>query len=47
MSDMVGSSVELKNGDPMNLLKLHDVAPTAFPHPKWLRESELKHGRIG
>lgn len=28
------------------MLKLHDQAPTAFPHAQWLREAELKHGRI-
>ena len=28
------------------MLKLHDLAPGVFPHPKWLRESELKHCRI-
>lgn len=30
----------------MGMLKLHDLAPGVFPHPKWLRESELKHCRI-
>jgi len=46
---MVGASVEVNNGevyDPLDMLKLHGVAPTAFPHPKWLRESEVKHCRI-
>jgi Chlorophyll A-B binding protein len=28
------------------MLKLHDLAPGVFPHPKWLRECELKHCRI-
>lgn len=28
------------------MLKLHDVNSEVFPHPKWLRESELKHCRI-
>jgi hypothetical protein len=28
------------------MLKLHDVAPTVFPHENWLREAELKHCRI-
>jgi hypothetical protein len=49
MSDLVGASVEVNGGkvyDPLGTLKLHDVAPTAFPHAKWLRESELKHSRI-
>lgn len=47
--DMVGASVEIGEGkvyDPLDMLKLHDVAPTAFPHAQWLRESELKHCRI-
>ena len=47
--EMVGASVEIGNGkvyDPFDMLKLHDVAPTAFPHPQWLREAELKHCRI-
>jgi hypothetical protein len=46
---LVGASVEIPGGqvfDPLDLLKLHDIAPTVFPHVKWLRESELKHGRI-
>lgn len=43
-----GVSVEAggKVFDPLDFLKLHDIAPTVFPHPKWLRESELKHCRI-
>ena len=47
--EMVGASVEIGEGkvyDPLDMLKLHDVAPTAFPHPQWLREAELKHCRI-
>jgi hypothetical protein len=28
------------------MLKLHSVNSEVFPHPKWLRESELKHCRI-
>jgi len=32
--------------DPFDMLKLHDVAPSVFPHAQWLREAELKHGRI-
>ena len=32
--------------DPVDMLKLHDLNPEVFPHPKWLRESELKHCRI-
>ena len=31
--------------DPLDMLKLHERNPEVFPHPKWLRESELKHGR--
>eukprot|EP01035_Chromulina_nebulosa_P021767 gene21767-28167_t len=51
MSDekLVGASIEVNGGevyDPFGTLALHTVAPTVFPHPKWLRESELKHGRI-
>ena len=48
MSDMIGASVEVNGGkvyDPLGTLDLHSVAPTAFPHAQWLRESELKHGR--
>ena len=48
MSDMIGASIEVNGGkvyDPLGVLKLHDVAPTAFPHAKWMRESELKHCR--
>jgi hypothetical protein len=50
MSDkkMVGASVEIGGNeiyDPLDMLKLHDVAPTAFPHAQWLREAELKHCR--
>ena len=45
---MVGASIEAGGDiyDPLDMLKLHDIAPTVFPHPKWLRESELKHCRI-
>lgn len=42
-------SVEINGGniwDPLDLLKLHDIAPTAFPHAKWWQESEIKHCRI-
>ncbi len=49
MSDMIGASVEVNGGkvyDPLDMLKLHDLNPEVFPHPKWLRESELKHCRI-
>lgn len=48
MADMVGASVEVNGGkvyDPLGTLNLHAVAPSAFPHAKWLRESELKHSR--
>ena len=41
--------MELNGGkvhDPLDLLKLHEVNSEVFPHPKWLRESELKHCRI-
>ena len=37
----VGASVEVNKGevyDPFDILKLHDIAPTVFPHPKWMRE---------
>ena len=37
----VGASVEINGGnvyDPLDLLKLHSVQPSVFPHPKWLRE---------
>jgi len=46
--EMVGASVEAggKIYDPLDLLKLHNVAPTVFPHAQWLRESELKHSRM-
>lgn len=46
--EMVGASIEAggKINDPFDFLKLHDVAPTVFPHGQWLRESELKHSRI-
>lgn len=46
--DWVGASVEVNNNkvyDPLGMLKLHDLNPEVFPHPKWLRESELKHCR--
>jgi hypothetical protein len=47
--EMIGASREVNNGevyDPLDLFKLHDVAPTVFPHAQWLREAELKHGRV-
>ena len=31
--------------DPLDTLTLHNVAPTVFPHAKWMREAELKHCR--
>lgn len=46
---MVGASVEINGGkvhDPFGLLQLHKVSSTVMPHGKWLREAELKHGRI-
>lgn len=54
--EMVGASSEawILNGDkasgtkaydPLDMLKLHERNKDFFPHPKWLRESELKHGR--
>lgn len=48
MADMIGKDMGEIPGvsfDPFDLLKLHDIAPTVFPHAKWLRESELKHAR--
>mmetsp|Transcript_32348 Transcript_32348/g.54525 ORF Transcript_32348/g.54525 Transcript_32348/m.54525 type:complete len:210 (-) Transcript_32348:187-816(-) len=47
--EMVGASVEVNKGevyDPLGMLKLHDINPQVCPHPKWLREAELKHCRI-
>jgi hypothetical protein len=32
--------------DPLNMLDLHALNKDVFPHPKWLRESEVKHCRI-
>jgi hypothetical protein len=32
--------------DILGLLKLHNIAPGVLPHPKFLREAELKHSRI-
>lgn len=46
---MVGASIEVNGGeiyDPLGMLKLHDIAPGVLPHPKWLREAELKHSRL-
>lgn len=46
---MVGASIEVNGGkvyDPLNLLEIHPINPDVLPHPKWLRESELKHCRI-
>ena len=55
---MVGGSVEVKTlfpnsfgnsdvvYDPLNMLDLHALNKDVFPHPKWLRESEVKHCRI-
>jgi hypothetical protein len=54
--EMVGASSEawILNGDkssgtkpydPLDMLQLHERNKDFFPHPKWLRESELKHGR--
>jgi len=54
--EMVGASSEawILNGDkssgtkaydPLDMLKLHERNKDFFPHPKWLRESELKHCR--
>lgn len=31
--------------DPLDMLILHERNGEVFPHPKWLRESELKHCR--
>jgi len=45
--ELVGVSVEAggKVNDPFDLLSLHKIAPSVFPHAQWLRESELKHSR--
>jgi hypothetical protein len=43
---MVGASVEVNNGevyDPFDMLKLHDIAPTVFPHPKVRSQSRSKY----
>jgi hypothetical protein len=40
-----GESGKGKVYDPLGMTSLHNVAPDVFPHAKWLRESELKHGR--
>uniref|UniRef100_A0A6V1SPG2 Plastid light harvesting protein n=1 Tax=Heterosigma akashiwo TaxID=2829 RepID=A0A6V1SPG2_HETAK len=47
LEDMVGAGVETGNKpwDPLNLSKLSDVSQNN-PHVNWLRESELKHGRV-
>lgn len=47
--EMVGASVEINGGkvhDPLGLLGMHKMFPNVMPHPKWLRESEIKHCRI-
>jgi len=47
--EMVGASIEVNGGkvyDPLGLLEVHKINPNVLPHPKWLRESELKHCRI-
>jgi len=46
--EYVGASVETggKVFDPLDVLKLHSVAPNVLPHPKWWVESEIKHCRI-
>ena len=47
--ELVGASIEVNGGkvyDPLGLLKIHDINPGVLPHPKWLRESEIKHSRI-
>lgn len=47
--EMIGASVEVNGGkvyDPLGLLVIHEINPGVLPHPKWLREAELKHCRI-
>ncbi|KAJ1433795.1 chlorophyll a/b-binding protein domain-containing protein [Ochromonadaceae sp. CCMP2298] len=47
--EMVGASIEVNGGkvyDPLGLLVIHEINPGVLPHPKWLREAELKHCRI-
>jgi hypothetical protein len=47
--EMVGASIEVNGGkvyDPLGLLQIHEINPGVLPHPKWLREAELKHCRI-
>jgi hypothetical protein len=46
--EMVGASIEAggKVFDPLGVLQIHSINPNVLPHPKWWRESELKHCRI-
>ncbi|CAM9503408.1 unnamed protein product [Ascophyllum nodosum] len=48
MDGQIGISNEAGNKvfDPLGLAELHKINPDVNPHPKWLQESELKHGRI-
>ncbi|CAM9958621.1 unnamed protein product [Discosporangium mesarthrocarpum] len=48
VDDMIGVSYEVgdKVFDPLGLAELHKVNNFVNPHPKWLREAEIKHGRI-
>lgn len=56
LDGMVGASTEFGlNGepwDPLGLSTVHDLIKDdvehygVFPSPQWLRESELKHGRM-
>jgi len=46
--ELVGASIEAggKVFDPLGILEVHKNNPNVWPHPKWWRESELKHCRI-
>lgn len=56
LSDMPGASIEIpfnkgRPWDPLGLSKLNALPvspsrPSANPSLKWLREAELKHGRV-
>ena len=50
VEDMVGASVELGGAvwDPLGLASVSEQSPelNTLPNAKWLREAELKHGRI-
>jgi hypothetical protein len=46
--EMVGASIEAggKVFDPLGVLEMHKINNDVLPHPKWWRESELKHCRV-